>query len=95
MGEVTADAKQVLDLATVAEDRDKLLDLIADAQSAKSEAKPTKFWVVRQYFAAGEVLEVPLCRHRFEWTADLCAYRRTRRHNHEAGGHYIARRAEA
>lgn len=92
---MTADAKQVADLATVAADREQLLALLADAKSAKTGAKTAKWWVVRQYNAAGEVVEVPLCRHRFEWAADLCAYRRTRRHAHEAGGHYTARRADA
>jgi hypothetical protein len=76
-------------------------DLAAKAEKVlaappRLPGKPGMRWkVVRQYSVAGEVVEVPVCRHRFELTADICAYRRTRGHAHETGGHYTARRADS
>ena len=52
--------------------------------------KPPRPWlVVRQY---SHLADLPVCTHRWEWTADLCAYRKTRGHPDETGGHYAVRR---
>jgi hypothetical protein len=76
-------------LAAVAEDREQLLAKLA-AEPAKHTAKPAKPWrVVRQY---NHKPDAEACAHRWEWTADLCAYRRTARHPKEVGVHYTVRR---
>ena len=82
-------------LADSAVERQKLLDQLAAAKSAKSDVKPVKYRVVRQSFLAGEVIESDACRHRFGWAAQLCAHRRERQHAQETGIHYTVRRAAA
>ena len=75
-------------LAEVAQDREQLLAAIRDAEPAL-----TGPWrVVRQY---NDLPEQEICAHRYEWGADLCAYRRTARHAHEIGAHFTVRRAES
>lgn len=47
-----------------------------------------RFKVMRQFSHRGEV---QMCRHRWEWTADVCAYRRTAQHRTETGVFYTVR----
>lgn len=57
------------------------------AELAKQAAKPWR--VLRQH---PNLPDTEVCRHRWEWQADLCAYRKTRSHPHTCGGHYTVRR---
>lgn len=63
---------------------------MATTEPAKHAAK--RWLVVRQF---NHLPDAEVCQHRWEWTADMCAYRRTRRHPNEVGAHYTVRRAEA
>jgi hypothetical protein len=75
--------------AEAAQDRAELLAAIG-AQA--DTADPRRPWrVVRQYNHLPESQQ--LCAHRWEWLADLCAYRRTARHAAEVGVFYTVRRA--
>lgn len=74
-------------LAAVAVDRDQLLAAIR-AEHTTHNTRPWR--VVRQY---SHLPDAEACQHRWEWTADLCAYRRTRQHPNETGVHYTVRRA--
>lgn len=75
-------------LAANAVDRDQ-----AAATLAKHAAKPTArpWWVFRQY---NHLADLFVCAHRWEWAADLCAYRRTRRYPNEVGVHFTVRREQ-
>lgn len=77
-------------LAAVAQDRDQLLAKLS-TEPAKHAAQPTtKPWrVVRQF---NHRADQEVCAHRWEWAADVCAYRRTRRHPNEVGVHHTVRR---
>lgn len=63
-----------------------------DVKSVKPGVKSVKWTVNRQY---SNKPEHPMCGHRFELFADLCAYRRTARHPRETGVHFTVRRADA
>jgi hypothetical protein len=52
---------------------------------AHSKPKPLPYRVVRQ---TGKT-DSDVCRHRWDWTAELCAHRRARR-EHEGGVFYTA-----
>lgn len=69
--------------------------MTAEVKPVESGVKTVKWWVVRQFQIAGEVLDAPISGHRFELAAELHARWLSRRHTHEAGGHYTARRADA
>ena len=73
----------------VAQDRDQLLAAIREAETVA--AKRSLPWrVLRQY---NHLPEHQVCQHRWEWVADLCAYRRARGHANEVGVFYTVRRA--
>lgn len=69
--------------------------MTADQDSLLAGVKTVKWRVYRQFQIAGEVLDAPVSGHRFELAAELHARWLSRRHTHEAGGHYTARRADA
>lgn len=62
------------------------------AELAAARPFPGRFRVVRQFTHLPELV---LCSHRFEWVADLCAYRQTARHAAATGVHFTVRRAES
>lgn len=74
--------------AEAAQDRTELLAAIHAKAETDRRALPWR--VVRQYV---DLPEQPVCGHRWEWVADLCAYRRTARHRTETGVFYTVRRA--
>ena len=82
-------------LAEVAEDREQLLAKLGTepAKHTAKSAKSVKPWhVVRQF---NHKPDVEICAHRWEWLADLCAYRRTAGHASEIGVFYTVRRAKS
>lgn len=74
-------------LAANARPREELL-----AELAAANPFPGRYRVVRQFT---HLPELTVCSHRFEWAAEWCARRRTRRHAGETGGHFNTRRADA
>jgi hypothetical protein len=76
--------------ASATQDRAQLLAALNAQAATLAGARRPRWRVVRQYV---DMLEQPVCAHRWGWVADLCAYRRTARHADEVGVFYTVRRA--
>lgn len=79
-------------LAEAAQDRAQLLAALQTEADTVNTRQTQPWRVVRQYV---HLPEHQVCGHRWEWVADLCAYRRTARHASECGVFYTVRRAES